>query len=192
MSKEEDSGTGFRIKDPEAFAHNLARVVEEAGKAAAAYLKPREEGKASLDFADGIGEVVKTISKVTEYWLAEPERVVEAQSRLWAGYLGLWSSSLKRMMGEPAPPAAEPEGEGKRADEDGALDEILGVVGCVQHGQPVEEDADEDGADHGADHVRPALVEDGKADQRCRHAVKEQRCAARHVAAADAGTGESG
>ena len=29
MSKEEDSGTGFRIKDPEAFAHNLARVIEE-------------------------------------------------------------------------------------------------------------------------------------------------------------------
>ena len=31
--------------DVEAFAHNLARLIEEGGKALAAYLKPREEGK---------------------------------------------------------------------------------------------------------------------------------------------------
>jgi polyhydroxyalkanoate synthase len=119
MSTEHHSETRLGIKDPELFAHNLARVVEELGKAASAYLKPREEGKATLDFSDSIAEVVKTLVKVSEYWLAEPERTIEAQSRLWGGYLSLWSNSLKRMMGEPAPAAVVPDPRDKRfADPD--------------------------------------------------------------------------
>ncbi len=39
-----------------------------------------------------------------EYWLADPERTLEAERRLWTGYIDLWSSSMKRMMGEPARP----------------------------------------------------------------------------------------
>src|SRR5690349_9777997 len=114
MSDKEQRSGAYEIKDPEALAHNLARVVEEAGKAAAAYLKPREEGKEPLDLSEGIGDFIKTIAKVAEYWLAEPQRALEAERKLWAGYLDLWSSSLKRMMGEPAPPAAEPEPRDRR------------------------------------------------------------------------------
>ncbi len=102
------------INDPEAFAHNLARMVEEAGKAASAYLKPREEGKLSDDFDGLVQDVVKTLTKVGEYWMGEPERAVEAQSRLLTGYMGLWAASMKRMMGEPAEPAAEPEPRDRR------------------------------------------------------------------------------
>src|SRR5262249_9298512 len=54
-----------------------------------------------------------------EYWLAEPERTVEAERRLWSGYLDLWSTSLKRMMGENVPPAAEADPRDRRfADPD--------------------------------------------------------------------------
>ena len=102
------------IKDPEAFARNLARMIEEAGKAASAYLKPRETGKLSLDYSHAITDVVKTISKVAEYWTSEPERALEAQTRLFSGYLSLWAGSLKRMMGETAPAAAEPDPRDRR------------------------------------------------------------------------------
>ncbi len=104
-----NSENGLGIHNPEAFAVNLARVLEEAGKAASAYLRPREEGKLSFDFSDNLTDVVKTLTKVGEYWIATPERAVEAQNRLFTGYLNLWSASLRRMMGEPAPAAAEPE-----------------------------------------------------------------------------------
>jgi len=114
MAENKTPDEGFQIKDPEAFARNLARVVEEAGRAASAYLKPREEGKASFDFADGIGEVVKTLTKVAEYWLIDPERAVEAERRLWGGYINLWATSLKRMMGEPAAPVATPDPRDRR------------------------------------------------------------------------------
>src|ERR1700689_4837482 len=62
--------------------------------------------------------------------------------------------------------SADSERESERADEDGALHEILGVVRHVQHRQPVEQDADEDRAGDRAEHVRVAPVEDREADQR--------------------------
>jgi polyhydroxyalkanoate synthase len=115
MAEGEDNiDSGFGIGDPEAFARNLARFVEEAGKAAAAYLKPREEGRAGLDFADGIGDVVKTLGKVGEYWLAEPSRTAEAQSRFFMGFVQLWTNSLHRMMGAPTPPVAVPDPRDRR------------------------------------------------------------------------------
>ena len=47
--------------DVEAFARNLARMVEEGGKALAAYLKPREEGKVKAELSDEVTDVVKTL-----------------------------------------------------------------------------------------------------------------------------------
>src|SRR5262249_60463541 len=58
----------------EAFAKNIARMVEQGGRALAAYLKPREEGRAGEDNADLVTDAVKTLSQVMEYWLARPHR----------------------------------------------------------------------------------------------------------------------
>ncbi len=94
--------------DLEAFASNLARLVEEGGKAMAAYLRPREDGTVKDDIAEDIADVMKTLGHVAEYWLVDPQRTVEAQSRLIGGYLSLWSSTLKRLGGEEAEPVARP------------------------------------------------------------------------------------
>ena len=113
-TSDEDAAAAAGIKNPEAFARNLARMVEEAGKAAANALKPREQGKPTGDFDGFITDALRTLTKVGEYWMGEPERAAEAQNRLLTGYIGLWASSLKRMMGEPAEPAAEPGERDKR------------------------------------------------------------------------------
>ena len=65
--------------DVEEFSRNLARLIEEGGRALAAYLKPREDGRKSNAFAEEIGEVVKTLGHVAEYWLEDPQRA----ERLW-------------------------------------------------------------------------------------------------------------
>ena len=41
--------------DVEVFSRNLARLVEEGGRALAAYLKPREEGRDDSEQKDEIG-----------------------------------------------------------------------------------------------------------------------------------------
>jgi polyhydroxyalkanoate synthase len=98
----------FGIRDPEAFARNLVRMLEEAGNAATAYLKPRSEGKAQPDFGDNLVDIIKTLTKVAQYWTSDPARMLEAQNRLFAGYLGLWTTSLQRMMGQPVLPFIAP------------------------------------------------------------------------------------
>ena len=113
-SNDKDAAPASGIRDPEAFAHNLARMIEEAGKAAANYLGPREKAKTDDDFDGFVTEAMRTLVKVGEYWMGEPERAAQAQNRLLTGYLGLWASSLKRMMGEPAETIAEPEARDKR------------------------------------------------------------------------------
>lgn len=100
--------------DVEAFAHNLARMIEEGGKALAAYMKPREEGKLKDDKAEDITDVVKTVGHVAEYWLSDPKRAFELQTSLGRAYLELWATTAKRMAGEQAPPAIAADPKDKR------------------------------------------------------------------------------
>ncbi|GGE78028.1 class I poly(R)-hydroxyalkanoic acid synthase [Stappia taiwanensis] len=104
----------YIVNNPEAFAQNLAKIIENAGKAMAAYVEPREKGEIKPELADELTGIVKTLSQVGEYWMSDPQRAIEAQSRLWTQYIGLWNSSLKRMMGEPSTPAVQPDPRDKR------------------------------------------------------------------------------
>jgi polyhydroxyalkanoate synthase len=100
--------------DVEEFSRNLARLVEQGGRALAAYLKPHEEGRKDREFADEVAEVVKTLGHVAEYWLADPQRTVELQSRLGKSYLDLWTVAAKRLAGEDAAPVVAPAANDRR------------------------------------------------------------------------------
>ena len=113
MTIERPEESAYAVRDPEALAHNLARVFEEVGKAASAYLKPREEGKLSFD-SDSLTDVIKTLTRLGEYWMSDPERTVEAEHRLWSGYFDLWTASVKRMMGEPVEPVVDTDPRDRR------------------------------------------------------------------------------
>ncbi len=98
----------------EEFSHNLARLVEEGGRALAAYLKPREDGHDNRELAEEMNEVVKTLGQVAQYWMADPQRTLELQSSLGKAYLDLWASATKRLAGEAPPPVATPAANDKR------------------------------------------------------------------------------
>jgi polyhydroxyalkanoate synthase len=102
--------------DVEVFSRNLARIIEQGGRALAAYLKPREEGRERDDsqLAEELVEVVKTLSQVAEYWLTDPQRALELQTRLGTAYLELWASAAKRLTGEESAPVASPAPSDKR------------------------------------------------------------------------------
>ena len=100
--------------DVEAFATNLARMVEQGGKALAAYMKPREEGRVEAGLSDEVNDMVKTLGEVASYWLSDPNRAVELQSRLGRAYLDLWSAAAKRLSGEEAGPVIAPDPKDRR------------------------------------------------------------------------------
>src|ERR1700680_2546524 len=88
----------------EQLANNFARRIEESGKAAAAYLKPREEGQVKGEGAQ-IVEVIKTLGQVAEYWLHDPQRTLQLQTSIGRTYLDLWASAMRGMAGAAGGPA---------------------------------------------------------------------------------------
>jgi len=104
----------YVVKDPEKFALNVARMVEQAGKVASAWAEPREKGEVRDSVSESMTDMVKTFSKVTEYWLADPQRALEAQTRLFAGYMTVWGNAIQKVKGEAGEDAVKPERGDKR------------------------------------------------------------------------------
>lgn len=103
--------------DIEAFAKNLALMIEQGGKALAAYMKPREEGQIQPGLSDEMTDMVKTFGQVAEYWLSDPQRAVELQSRLGKAYLELWGAAVKRLSGEATGPVIAPDPRDRRFED---------------------------------------------------------------------------
>src|SRR5688572_10577858 len=84
----------YVARDPEAFARNVAKAVEEGGRALAAYLRPREAGQPAAEIAAAATDMLKTLSKVNEYWTSDPTRLMQAQMRLYGSYLTIWQNAM--------------------------------------------------------------------------------------------------
>jgi polyhydroxyalkanoate synthase subunit PhaC len=101
--------------DPEAFAMNIARAMENGGQALAAYLKSRESGGEAKDKPPNeLAEMVKTFTSVAEYWMSDQARATELQMKMGKAYLDLWASASRRLSGEQAEPVVEPSPRDKR------------------------------------------------------------------------------
>ncbi|EJW10564.1 Polyhydroxyalkanoic acid synthase [Rhodovulum sp. PH10] len=100
--------------DIEKLATNVARMMEQGGRALAAYLKPREEGKIHDEPPQQVVDVVTTFGKVMDYWLRDTRRTIELQTNIGHAYLDLWSNTMRRMAGEPSPPLVTPDPRDRR------------------------------------------------------------------------------
>ena len=89
-------------------------MVEEGGKALAAYLKPREEGKSRRDSATEFADVVKTLGPRCRILARRPARAVQLQATLGKAYLDLWAAGAKRLSGETTEPLVKPDPRDRR------------------------------------------------------------------------------
>jgi polyhydroxyalkanoate synthase subunit PhaC len=107
------------LPDFDQLAHNMGRFVEEAGKVAAAYIRPIEHGEVKAGVSEDVSDIVKTLGRVAETWMKDPQRAIEAQAAITTRFFDLWSSTLKKMQGEEVTPVAAPDSRDKRfADPD--------------------------------------------------------------------------
>ena len=102
------------LPNVEALSRNIARFVEEGGKALAAYLKPRETGEIQGGGADDMVDMVTTLGRVAEYYASDSQRAFEAQSALSKQFFDLWGSTFRRLGGEAAAPVVAGETVDKR------------------------------------------------------------------------------
>src|SRR5882724_4723662 len=108
----------YMVRDPEEFARNIARAVEQGGRALAAYVKPHEEGKPADLIAEATTEVIKTLGRIGEYWTSDPARLMEAQTRLFATYFGIWQNALAQAAGNGLAPPSTASGDRRFSDPD--------------------------------------------------------------------------
>ncbi len=115
-SSSDASGAGaqYPAPDVEALAHNIAHAIEQGGQVMAAYLRPRESGEIKTTVADDVAEMVKSIGRVAEYYLSDPQRALAAQTALATQFVNLWASTLQRLQGERSAPVAAPDPSDKR------------------------------------------------------------------------------
>ena len=104
----------YPLPDTEALARNIASAMEQAGRAVAAYLRPRETGEIKTTLGDDVGEMVRSLGHVAEYYMSDPMRAFEAQTALTTQFIDLWAATLQRFQGIPAKPVAEPDRSDKR------------------------------------------------------------------------------
>ena len=109
----------YRIGNAEEFGRNMLRLMEEGGKVMSGLLE-RANGKLSpMSAASDLTEATKLFSEIAQHWVADPGKLVEAQSELVRDFLQLGTASVQRLMGGEALPVAEPEpGDNRFKDPD--------------------------------------------------------------------------
>ncbi|WP_230532761.1 PHA/PHB synthase family protein [Microvirga roseola] len=100
--------------DFEELSRNVARLIEGASQATAAYLKPLQEQQIPPGLSNDAAEIVKSLGRVAETWMKDPQKSFEAQSRLGTDFIHLWSSTLMRAQGQATEPVAKPEPKDNR------------------------------------------------------------------------------
>jgi polyhydroxyalkanoate synthase subunit PhaC len=69
---------GFEIRNPQRFAQNMARLMEEAGKAAAVFMQPHTLNPTHHTLHDDLALALTTLAQVQRAWLQQPCTVLEA------------------------------------------------------------------------------------------------------------------
>ncbi|MGI9520699.1 MAG: PHA/PHB synthase family protein [Hyphomicrobiaceae bacterium] len=99
----------YMIKDPEEFALNMMRLVEEGSKAVTNMLSHTDSSASPFSGVQELAEATRTVADISQRWMSEPTKLVEAQTQLMQGYAEIWNSSMRRAMGEDVEPVAQPE-----------------------------------------------------------------------------------
>ena len=90
---------GFEIRNPQRFAHNMARLIEEAGKAAAVLMQPHTLDPTHFTLHHDLAPALRTLAQLQHAWVQQPSKVLEAQVALWNSCFDVWHSSMRRFMG---------------------------------------------------------------------------------------------
>jgi polyhydroxyalkanoate synthase len=107
--------TDFRLADPAQFARNMAKVFEQAALIARSMAENPPDPQRDMEAqVTPIEQVVKTLGAVAQSYASDPQKLMDAQMRLWASYGELWQSAWRKALGEDVGPVATPERGDKR------------------------------------------------------------------------------
>jgi len=111
--------TGPLHGDPQAFARNIARLVDQGGKVVSSALQKSAAQGGPYSALSELGEAAKIMGSVIRQWGRDPVKIVEANAKLAQSYGDLLGHSVRRALGEDVEPVVEPDQSDARfKDED--------------------------------------------------------------------------
>jgi polyhydroxyalkanoate synthase len=109
--------SAYTVSNPEEFARNMLRFMEEGSKAFASLMERADTSNGPYSPSSEIAEMSKVFTEVAQHWAQDPGKTVEAQTDLARGYLDVWNATLRSLTGQPVEPVATPEpGDGRFRD----------------------------------------------------------------------------
>jgi polyhydroxyalkanoate synthase len=120
MTNSQIEPSSFRLSDPVAFARNMAEVFEHAARIATLLADKGDVARKEIETQIvPVEQVTKTLGEIAKSYMNEPQRLMEAQMQLWAGYGQLWQNAWAKILGEDVAPVAQPDrGDRRFSDKD--------------------------------------------------------------------------
>lgn len=111
--------SAYSIKDPQEFAKNMLQLMEESSKALSGLATSAESAPTPFSNAQEVQDAARTVSDISQRWMTDPAKFMEAQSELMQNYAEVWNSTVQRMFGQEPEPVAKPErGDNRFKDPD--------------------------------------------------------------------------
>ena len=99
---------------PDQFSRNLITAIDRGMLALTRMLDERKMVYGPYSASSEASEASHALSTIMEYWLSEPEKFTQAQTRLAGNFVELWGRTYQRFLGHDVEPVAQPEKSDRR------------------------------------------------------------------------------
>ncbi len=99
----------YRVKDPEILAQNLLKVLSSGTTAFEQFMEKTGGASGPYSMVDEAQNATETLGNVARYWLNDPTKFAEAQTKLLSDYAELWGRSYQKMLGQDVDPLKTPK-----------------------------------------------------------------------------------
>ena len=109
MSEKPQVPSQYTLADPVQFAQNMAKVFEQAaGIARMVAERPNPVLTEAETQLTPMEQVTKTLGAITQSYMNDPQKLMDAQMQLWNSYTQLWQNAWSKALGQDTQPVAEP------------------------------------------------------------------------------------
>ncbi len=113
----EQEKPGFTVPDPALFARNMVKVAERSQRLLQGFAQQqlkRQAAPPDLGDPNRARTIAPAFLDLARHLMDNRAYLIEAQNRFWPGYLQLWQTTARRLLGEDMPPVVTPERSDKR------------------------------------------------------------------------------
>ncbi len=106
----------IKVHEVSKLVENFSKIAEQSQRLVRTYLENQNQPDANFSVPDP-GIVAKSFLEMTQKLLADPAKLIQAQTKFWQDYLALLHNTSQRMLGQPAEPIVTPDPGDKRFTE---------------------------------------------------------------------------